>query len=400
MAFLTLADVEVEGKGVFVRCDFNVPLSEDGQVADETRIRATLPTLKRLQERGARALLASHLGRPKGKPNPSLSLRPVAKRLGEILGKEVPFVADCVGPEVKSAAAALQEGGFLLLENLRFHPGEEKNDREFAQALAGPCELYVNDAFASSHRAHASVAAIAEFLQPAVAGLLLEKELQTLSQVMDSPGRPMVAICGGAKVSDKLNLINKLLDQVDKILVGGAMAFTFLRAQGLEVGASRVEQGLTEEASQILKKAKKAGVAFLLPVDLVVAEQCSPEAQTRIVSAEEIPPGWMGLDIGPRTLSLFGKALKDAQTIVWNGPMGVFEMKPFSRGTFEVLEQVVTSGARTVVGGGDTDVVVHQAGVAQKISFISTGGGAFLEFLEGRALPGVAALTRRPSAHG
>lgn len=399
MDFLTLADVEVEGRGVFVRCDFNVPLSEDGEVADDTRLRATLPTLIQLRERGARSLLASHLGRPK-RPEPALSLRSVARRLGELLGEEVPLIGDCIGPDVRSAAGALREGGFLLLENLRFHPGEEKNDREFARSLAGPCELYVNDAFGCSHRAHASVAAITEFLQPAAAGLLLEKELKTLSRVMESPARPLVAILGGAKVSDKLALLRRLLDRVDKVLVGGAMAFTFLRARGLEVGASRVEEEMTGEASRILARAKERGVPFLLPIDLVVADRFSADASTRLVSAEEIPSGWMGMDIGPRTLSLYGEALRGAGTIVWNGPMGVFEMGPFSRGTFELLEGVASSGALTVAGGGDTDLAIHQAGVAERLSFISTGGGAFLEFLEGRELPGVAALTRRRPSHG
>ncbi|MFQ5912379.1 MAG: phosphoglycerate kinase [Nitrospinota bacterium] len=396
----TLDGLNAGGKRVFVRCDFNVPLSREGggpRITDDTRVRAVLPTLERLRSSGARVILASHLGRPKGKPDPALGLAPVARRLGELLGADVPLAPDCIGEEAASLAEGLRPAGFLMLENLRFHAGEEKDEEGFARELASLADAYVNDAFGCSHRAHASVVAIVDHLRPAVAGLLLDRELRILGRLMEAPDRPVVAILGGAKVSDKLGVIESLLRRVDRILIGGAMAFTFLKAQGKEVGKSRVEHEMIETALRLLRAAEGGGCEILLPVDCVAAEKFAPDADHRTIALEENPENWddwMGLDVGPKTVSRFADALADAKTIVWNGPLGVFEMDAFSRGTYEMLDRVVSSGATTLIGGGDTDLAVHRAGAAEKVSFISTGGGAFLELLEGKELPGVAALKK------
>ncbi len=396
-AWNTLDSLDAEEKRVLVRCDFNVPLSEENgkrRIADDTRIRAVLPTIERLRASGARSILASHLGRPKGKPNPAYSLAPVAERLTELLGADVPLAPDCIGKRVASMAEGLGPGGFLLLENLRFHAGEESNDAQFARELAAQADAYVNDAFGCSHRAHASVAGIVDHLRPAVAGLLLDKELQMLGGLLEAPERPFVAILGGDKVSDKLGVIESLMKRVDRILIGGAMAFTFLKAKGHEVGNSLVEEGMIESALRLLHAFEESPCEMVLPVDCVAAEKFAADADHRTVDLDEIPDDWMGLDIGPESAARFAEALADARTIIWNGPMGVFEMDAFSRGTFAVAERVASSDAATFIGGGDTDSAIHQAGAADRVSFISTGGGAFLELLEGKELPGVAALKK------
>ncbi|HXG03279.1 MAG TPA: phosphoglycerate kinase [Candidatus Binatia bacterium] len=394
MAKLTIAQVPLAGRRVFVRADLNVPLEGD-TVADDTRLRAVLPTLQHALEAGAAVVLASHLGRPKGKPDPRLSLAPVARRLEQLLGRPVRLAPDCVGPEVEGLAKALQPGEILLLENLRFHPEEEANDEGFARALAALADCYVNDAFAAAHRAHASIEAITRFLQPAAAGLLMQRELAALTRILESPERPLVAILGGAKVSDKVALVEHLLARVDSLIIGGGMAFTFLRSLGHDVGRSVVEADRVETARRVLDHARRRGIPVLLPVDAVVAE--GPDsAAGRSVTVREIPAAQMGLDIGPLTVERFTAALKPARTIVWNGPMGVFERPPFAAGTLAVARAVADSPAFSVVGGGDTVAAVNQAGVADRIGYLSTAGGAFLEFLEGRTLPGVAALTEAP----
>lgn len=386
-----LDSLELNGKRVFVRADLNVPL-QAGQVTDDTRIRAVLPTLRHCLEGGAAVILASHLGRPKGKPDSKFSLAPVAAKLTEILGRDVAFAPDCVGEETRGMAARLMPGEILLLENLRFHAEEEANDPAFARSLAELADCYVNDAFAAAHRAHASIDAITRSLRPAVAGLLMEREMLSLGKILEKPERPLVAILGGAKVSDKLALVEHLLARVDALLIGGGMAFTFLKALGHEIGRSLVELDMLETARRVLAEARKRGVHLRLPVDTVVAT--GPEATDgiRMVPVREIPPDLMGLDIGEGTVARFRESLSEARTVVWNGPMGVFEKEPFSRGTIEVARAVATAGAFSVVGGGDTIAAVQKAGVAEKIDYISTAGGAFLEFLEGRTLPGVAAL--------
>jgi phosphoglycerate kinase len=391
----TIEEVELAGRRVFLRVDFNVPLGRDGAVAEDARIRAVLPTLELCRQAGARVILASHLGRPKGAPDPKFSLRPVAIRLGELLGATVPLAGDCVGAEVESQARALRPGGLLLLENLRFHPGEEKNDPGFARALAALGDLYVNDAFAAAHRAHASTEGITRHLRPAVAGLLMKRELETLGRVLDAPERPLLAILGGAKVSDKLGLVDALLGRVDHLLIGGGMAFTFLKARGHEVGRSLLEAGLVETAARLLESAEARGVGLGLPSDTVVA--ASPDAEAgQTVAVAGIPPDRMGLDIGPATVAAFGAVIRESRTIVWNGPMGVFERAPFAAGTLGVARAVAEAPGLTVVGGGDTVAAVEHAGIADRIGYLSTGGGAFLEYLEGRTLPGVAALDDRP----
>ncbi len=388
----SIEDVELRDRRVFVRVDFNVPLGRDGEVAEDTRIRAALPTLERIRARGARAIVvASHLGRPRGRPDPRYSMAPVARRLAGLLGEPVPLAPDCVGPAVEKQAGALPPGGLLLLENLRFHAGEEANDPAFAEALARLGEVYVDDAFAAAHRAHASIEGITRHLRPAVAGLLMARELAALGRIFDAPARPLVAILGGAKVSDKLALIDSLLGRVDRLLVGGGMAFTFLRAQGLEIGRSLLEPELLDRARALADAARARGVDLRLPVDTVVAE--SPDAAAgAVVPTDAIPVDRMGLDIGPATVARFTEALVDSRTIVWNGPMGVFERAPFAGGTLGLARAVAAAPALSVVGGGDTVAAVQQAGVAERIGYLSTGGGAFLEYLEGRTLPGVAAL--------
>ena len=391
MSKLTVDRVELAGKRVFLRVDFNVPL-EDGRVAEDTRIRAALPTIELCLKAGAAVLLASHLGRPKGTPDPHYSLRPVAIKLEELLGRPVPLLPDCVGPEVEAAAAALKPGEVVLLENLRFHSEEEANDPGFARRLASLADVYVNDAFAAAHRAHASTEGIARILHPAAAGLLMARELEALGRIFESPERPFMAVLGGAKVSDKLGLVEHLLARVDAVLIGGGMAYTFLVALGHGVGRSLLEPDRVEAARAILGRARALGVRVRLPVDLVVAPGPDSVEGIRVASVREMPRDLMGLDIGPVTVAQFAATLASARTIVWNGPLGVFEKAPFSAGTLDTARAVASSAAFSVIGGGDTIAAVHQAGVAERIGYISTAGGAFLEFLEGRTLPGVAAL--------
>jgi phosphoglycerate kinase len=379
--------VDVARRGVLVREDLNVPL-EDGEIADDTRLRAALPTLRGLSEQGAKVIVMSHLGRPKGKPTPELSLRPVATRLGELLGREVAFAEDCIGEPARAASCRLGEGDLLLLENVRFHPGDEANDPVFARQLAELGEIYVNDAFAASHRAHASVVGVAQFL-PAYAGDLMLSELEALHRALDEPRRPLVAIVGGAKVSTKAGVLRFLLPKVEGLLIGGAMANTFFKAEGKEVGASLVEDEALEEAREV---ARLGGDSLLLPVDAVCARRMEPGHQTRVFRVGEVEPGWMILDVGPQTSARFAEKVRSAGTVVWNGPLGVFEIPEFSEGTRAVAEAVAGSGAYSLLGGGDTAAAVEQLGLAGRFSHVSTGGGATLEYLEGKELPGVAVL--------
>jgi phosphoglycerate kinase len=388
----SIKEVELSHRRVFIRADFNVPMDDQGNITDDTRIKAHLPTINYVIERKGKAILASHLGRPKGKRAEKYSLKPVAKRLSGLLEKDVLFVGDCVGPEAEKAVSAMKEGDVLLLENLRFHSEEEKNDAGFSEALAKLCDVYVDDAFAVAHRGHASNAGITRYVKDCAVGLLLGSELDYLKKATDNPVRPLVAIIGGAKVSDKIAVLEKLTEKVDKLIIGGGMAFTFLRARGYEVGRSLCEQDMLDMAISITEKARQRNVKFYLPIDCVVAQKASADAVTKHVTAQEIPPEWMGLDIGPASTTLFGEALADAKTIVWNGPMGMFELDPFSRGTYGLVTFVTNSHALTIVGGGDTDTAVHRAGEADRISYISTGGGAFLELLEGKTMPAVEAL--------
>ena len=399
---LTIRDVDLAHKHVFMRVDFNVPLSEDGrEIMDDTRIRETLPTLEFALRHKAKLILASHLGRPKGKPNPKYSLRPLVDRLRMLLdhhlGEQVnvAFSPDCVGELATELSRQLESGQVLLLENLRFHAEEEANDPKFAQQLASLCEIYINDAFGSAHRAHASTEGITHFVKTSVAGLLMEKELNWLGKALEEPARPFVAILGGAKVSDKIEVIDNLLSKVDAILIGGGMAYTFLKAKGQETGKSLVEADKIDVAKEALAKAEERGVRFLLPVDHVLADKFAADAKTQHFSGDEsFPSEWMGLDIGPQTVALFAKEIGDASTIVWNGPMGVFEFPAFAVGTTQIAKAVAANqDAVSIVGGGDSVSAVKQAGVADKITHISTGGGASLEFLEGKKLPGVEALT-------
>jgi phosphoglycerate kinase len=391
----TLRDIPVQGKRLFIRVDFNVPLNNARQVGDDTRIQAALPTISYAQQHGASVILASHLGRPKGEPDPKLSLRPVAAHLEGLLGQSVRFASDCVGAEAEALARALQAGEVLLLENLRFHPEEEANDATFAQALARLADVYVNDAFGAAHRAHASTAGIATYLQPAVAGLLMEREITYLSQVTEHPELPLVAILGGAKVSDKIPLITHLLDKVSALLLGGGMAYTLLQAQGHEIGKSLVEPDCLPLAHELLAKATDRQVQFLLPSDHVIAQSVTPEAVVRTVADTEIPSGWMGLDIGPQTAARFRQVIVPARTVVWNGPMGVFELEPFRQGTLEIARAVADCAGTTVVGGGDTIAALALTECRDAMTHISTGGGASLEFLEGKTLPGIACLSER-----
>ncbi len=395
MPKLSVDQLDLAGKRVFLRVDLNVPL-EDGRVAEDTRIRAVVPTIEHCLKAGASVILASHLGRPKGKVDPRYSLAPVAARLDELLGRPVPLLPDCAGPEVEAAAGALKPGDIVLLENLRFHPGEEANDPEFARRLAALADVYVDDAFAAAHRAHASTEGITRFLQPAAAGLLMARELEALGRIFERPERPVAAVLGGAKVSDKLALVEHLLTRVDALLIGGGMAFTFLAALGHGVGRSLLEADRLEEARGILARARSLGVRVRLPVDVVVAPSLDSADGIRTVGTREIPDELMGLDIGPLTVAQFGAALQGAKTVVWNGPMGVFEKPAFAAGTLGVARAVSGCGAFSVIGGGDTIAAVRQAGVIDRIGYISTAGGAFLEFLEGRVLPGVAALGEAP----
>jgi len=393
MAIRYLDDLDdLQGKKVFIRVDFNVPLDENQNITEDTRIRAVLPTINYILDAGASIVLASHLGRPKGEWKQKYSMAPAAKRLSRLLSKEVLLAPDCIGDEVKRMIAALKPGDVLMLENVRFYEGEEKNDENFAKALANGCDIYVNDAFAVSHRAHASVEAITRFFPIAAAGFLLKKEINFFEKAMENPIRPLVAILGGAKVSGKLEVLENLINKVDKVIIGGGMAFTFIKALGYNVGKSLVEENLIETARSTYELARGKGIKFYLPVDCVVADRFQPEAETKVTTTQEIPEGWMALDIGPATVALFAEALQNAKTIIWNGPMGVFEMDAFSRGTYAMVSAVANSYALTIVGGGDTDSAVHRAGEFAKISYISTGGGAFLELLEGKQLPGIKVL--------
>jgi len=380
------------GKKIFMRVDFNVPLDDNQNITEDTRIRAVLPSINYALEHQAKIILASHLGRPKGERKEKYSMAPAAKRLSQLIGKEVKLAPDCIGDGVRAMIAAMQPGDVLMLENVRFYPGEEKNDQEFAKALANGCDIYVNDAFAVSHRAHASVEAITNYFPVVAAGFLMKNEMNYFDKAMQHPIRPLVAILGGAKVSGKIEVLDALCEKVDKIIIGGGMAFTFLKAMGYNVGKSLVEDHLIDTALAALQKARDKGIKFYLPIDCVVADQFSATAETKITTVQEIPAGWMGLDIGPASVALFTEALQDAKTIIWNGPMGVFEMDAFSRGTFAMVSAVTNSYALTIVGGGDTDVAVRRAGEASKISYISTGGGAFLELMEGKKLPGIKVL--------
>ena len=396
MKKLSIRDLELSGKRVFIRADFNVPLA-NGKVEDDTRIRATLPTLKLAIERGARLVIASHLGRPKGKPESKYSLAPVAERLKELLGKPVIFASDCVGKEPESRSKALKNGHVLLLENVRFHAEEEKNGEGFSRQLAALCDgIYVDDAFGSAHRAHASVVGITKFVRQAAAGLLMEQELEYLGKALTNPERPFVAILGGAKVSDKIEVIQNLIKIADTILIGGAMAYTFFRAKGFTTGKSLVEEDKTDLALTLLGEAVERGSRIVLPIDHVLARSTEEGAQTQLTGVEGTPADWMGLDIGPKTIDLFRKEISAARTIVWNGPLGMFEKLAFARGTMEIARAVAdatANGATSIVGGGDSVAAIQQTGVADKISHISTGGGASLEFLAGQKLPGVEALT-------
>jgi phosphoglycerate kinase len=387
----TIRDLkDLRGRRVFMRVDFNVPM-EDGAITEDTRIRAAVPSIKFLRDAGAEVVLASHLGRPKKGPTPSLSLAPVAKRLGELLGSEVALAPDSIGDGVKSAAAALKPGGVLLLENVRFHPEEEANNTDFAKALIADsgATVFVNDAFGTAHRAHASTAGVAPFVQQRVAGFLMEKEIQYLGMAVSNPARPYVAIIGGAKVSDKITVIENLLPKVDRLIIGGGMAYTFFRAQGLNTAKSLVEEDKVELAKSLLGK---AGGKILLPVDHAVASAFKADAETRTTSVSEIPEGWMGLDIGPKSIEAFGAEIAKAALVLWNGPMGVFEMKPFSTGTFAIAKALADSKATTIVGGGDSVAALSESGLIDRITHVSTGGGASLEFLGGDVLPGVACL--------
>lgn len=403
MSKLSIRDLPLNDHHVFMRVDFNVPL-EDGRLMDDTRIRETLPSIEYALRHGARLILASHLGRPKGKPNPKMSLKPVAERLRMLLDKElargenVGFCPDCVGPEAVEMSAKLEKGQTLLLENLRFHTEEEANDENFAKQLGRLCQFYVNDAFGSAHRAHASTAGITKFVQKSAAGLLMEKELEYLGKALHNPAKPFVAILGGAKVSDKIPVITNLMHKVDSLIIGGGMAYTFLKALGEQVGKSLVEEDKIELARQLLQEAKTRKLKFLLPVDHVAADKIDINAHVqKIDQGQAIPAEMMALDIGPKTVEIFSEEISRARTIVWNGPMGVFEVAPFAKGTFAVAKAVAdNAGATTIVGGGDSVSAVHAAGVADKITHISTGGGASLEFLEGKKLPGVEALTDKP----
>ena len=387
----TVKDIDVKGKKVLVRCDFNVPLDADKNITDETRINAALPTIKYLLDEGAALILCSHLGKPKGVVNAKYSLAPVAKSLSEKLGFEVKLAPDCVGEEVKKMVSELEFGKAILLENLRFHAEEEANDPAFAKELADLAEVYVSDAFGTVHRAHASTAGVAAYL-PAVAGFLIGKELDFLGNAVESPKRPFLAILGGAKVKDKLGVIGNLLEKVDTLIIGGGMAYTFMKAQGGKIGDSLVDDERLEQVLGFMKKAEEKGVKLLLPVDTVIADAFEGYSEIKTCKAGEVPDGWQGLDIGPETIELFSDAVKEAKTIVWNGPMGVFENPDFAKGTLAIATAMAESDAITIIGGGDSAAAVNQMGLGDKMSHISTGGGASLEFLEGKVLPGVACL--------
>jgi phosphoglycerate kinase len=387
----SVKDIDVKGKRVFCRVDFNVPM-KDGQVTDETRIRAALPTIQYLSEQGAKVILASHLGRPKGQAVEELRLTPVAKRLSELLGKDVKKTDEAYGDTVKTEIGTMNDGDVLLLENVRFYPGEEKNDTDLAKSFAELADVYVNDAFGAAHRAHASTEGIAHHL-PAVSGLLMEKELDVLGKALSNPERPFTAIIGGAKVKDKIGVIDNLLEKVDNLIIGGGLAYTFVKAQGHEVGKSLLEEDKIDLANSFIAKAKEKGVKFYMPVDVIVADDFSEQANTKVVSIEEIPSDWEALDIGPKTAEIYQDVIKNSKLVIWNGPMGVFEMETFAKGTKAVAQALADApDTYSVIGGGDSAAAVEKFNLADKMSHISTGGGASLEFMEGKALPGVVAL--------
>jgi phosphoglycerate kinase len=391
----TIDDVVLRDKRVIIRADFNVPLDDSHQITDDTRIRSTLPTINRAVDDGAKVILCSHLGRPNGTFDIKYSLAPVAKRLGRLMGKEILFAPDCIGPAVEGLVAKMKPGDVLLLENLRFHMGEEENDDTFSKTLAALGDVYINDAFGAAHRAHASTVGITKFIPTSAAGFLLKKEIEYLEGAVENPVRPFVAILGGAKVSGKIGVIENLGKRVDKVIIGGGMAFTFLKAKGLEIGNSLVENDMLDFAKGIEDHALSRGVKFYLPVDCVVAASHEPGAESKIVPVQEIPKGWYALDIGPASVKLFNEAVQNAKTILWNGPMGVFEIDAYARGTLAMAHAIADAYALTIVGGGETALAVHRAGESENMSFISTGGGAALELLEGKQLPGLTALPDR-----
>jgi phosphoglycerate kinase len=393
MGILRVDQIDLKEKRVFIRVDFNVPFNEKKEISDDTRIVLSLPTVRFVSEAGGKLILASHLGRPKGKREPKYSLSPVAERLSKLLGKKVMLAPDCIGEEVRQQAEGMKEGEILLLENLRFHPEEEKNEESFSKALASLCDVYINDAFGAAHRAHASTVGMTRYLQAVAAGFLMMKEVESLQKAVVNPQKPYVGILGGAKVSDKIGVIQNLLDKVTTLLIGGGMAYTFLKAKGFEVGKSLVEGDQIDLSVHLLEKAK-GKIKFLLPFDHVIAERMDPGAKRGIAGNDHIPADWVCLDIGPETVRIFSEEILSARTIFWNGPMGVFEMEPFSHGTFAIAKAVANSSAFSIVGGGDSVAAVNQAGVADKIGHISTGGGASLEFIEGKVLPGIEALRK------
>ena len=387
-----IKDLQISGKHLLMRVDFNVPLDDKGEITDDTRIKGVLPTLEYALKQNAKVILCSHLGRPKGERQDKFSMAPAAARLAELIGKKVELAQDCIGPEVEAMVAAMQPGQVILLENLRFHAAETKNDPEFSGQLAKLAQVYVNDAFAVSHRAHASVEGVTHHMEECGAGMLLQKEIDYFNRSVSNAEKPLVAILGGAKVSSKLGAIRNMLDRVDKMIIGGAMANTFLKALGHQVGSSLVEEDLLDTALELFGLAKQKGVKLYLPVDCIVAERFAVDAATRVTTIQEVPDQWMIMDIGPASSLVFGQALADAKTIIWNGPMGAFEMEPFAPGSMAMVDNLTNSEALTIVGGGDTNVVIHKAKAADKVSYMSTGGGAFLMLMEGKALPGVAAL--------
>ncbi len=393
---LTIDQINFKDKKVLVRVDFNVPLDEKGNITDDRRITASLPTIKKIISDGGKAILMSHLGRPKSGPDSKFSLKPAAVRLGELLNKEVKLANDCIGEEVKSLVYSMESGDVIILENVRFHPEETKNDPEFAKNLAELGEVYVNDAFGSAHRAHASTEGVTKYIQTSAAGYLMQKELEYLGNAISNPQRPFMAILGGAKISGKIDVIKNLLDKVDTLIIGGGMAFTFFKVQGKEIGKSLLEEEKLDVAEEVLEKVKNSKINFLLPVDILVAEEFNNDTPAEVVDVDNIPPNKMGLDIGPETIKLFQNQIAQAKTVIWNGPMGVFEMSNFAKGTFAVaqaLADATRKGAITVIGGGDSAAAISKAGLGDKVSHVSTGGGASLEFLEGKQLPGVVALT-------
>jgi phosphoglycerate kinase len=394
MAILRVDEIELKGKRVFIRVDFNVPQDEKNNITDDTRILLSLPTIRFVGEAGGKVILASHLGRPKGKKDPKFSLAPVAKRLSELLGKKVALATDCIGEAVQKQIGGMREGVILLLENLRFHPEEEKNEEAFSKALASLCDVYINDAFGTAHRAHASTEGMTRYVKTVAAGFLMIKEVESLEKALADPKKPYVAILGGAKVSDKIGVIQNLVDKVTTLLIGGGMAYTFLKGEGFQVGKSLVEEDQIGLSLSLLERVR-GKITFLLPSDHVAAERMDIQANREVVKNDKIPSGWVCLDIGPETAKTFSREIQSAKTIVWNGPMGVFELEPFSQGTFAIAKAIAHSSAFSIVGGGDTVAAVNRAGVRDRISHISTGGGASLEFLEGKKLPGIEAL-RKP----